>query len=268
VQSGAARPRLYNSMLEHFLISQIFSFFLIFCRVGSGIMVLPGYGETYVSANIRLCFALMVTLVLTPVLGPAMPPLPPSNTILFLMVANEILIGIFIGTICKTIIAVTHIAGAIFSVQAGVSSAVIFDVNQSSQGSIVGNFFGIITIVLLFSTNLHYMMLRGITESYTVFPVGKLPPLGDFASTIAHITSDTFTTAVQISAPVLITGTLLFLGAGIISRLMPTIQVFFVLVAPQLMVGFFIFITTFSAIMLFYMEFYKDRIMAIMGYLK
>jgi flagellar biosynthetic protein FliR len=255
-------------MLAHFLISQIFSFFLIFCRLGSALMVLPGFGETYVSANIRLCFALFVSLVLMPALGPAMPPFPQSNLLLFLIIANEILIGVFIATVCKIIIAVTHVAGAIFSVQSGISSAVIFDVNQSSQGTLIGNFFGIITIVLLFATDLHYLMLRGITESYAVFPVGRLPPLGDFAKTIAHTVSDTFAIAAQISAPILIIGTLLFLGAGVISRLMPSIQVFFVLTAPQLLVGFFIFITTFSAIMLAYMEFYKDRIMAIMGYLK
>jgi len=255
-------------MLEHFLVSQLFTFLLIFCRIGSGIMVMPGFSETYVPQMVRLGFVLMITLVLTPVLGKVMPPLPSSGLLLALIIMNEILIGIFIGSICQILISVTHVAGMIFSVQAGISSAVIFDANQNSQGSLIGNFFGIITIVLLFTTDLHYLMLRGITESYSVFAPGKFPPLGDFVGSIAHTTSDVFTMAVQISAPVIITGTLLFLGAGIISRLMPTVQVFFIITAPQLLLGSFILVTTFSAVMLYYMEFYKDKMMAIMGYLK
>lgn len=254
-------------MLEHFLVTQIFTFLLIFCRVGSGIMALPGFGETYVPVNVRLCFALMICLILTPVLGPKMPPLPASSLALMLLIVNEILVGIFIGSVCKMLISVAHVAGTIISLQAGVSSAVVFDASQNTQGSITGNFLGMMTIVMLFATGLHYLMLRGIVESYGVFVPGQFPPLGDFVATITHLASQSFNMAVQISAPLVIAGTLLFLGAGILSRLMPTIQIFFIIVAPQLMLGFFVLITAFSALMLFYMDFYRDRIMSIFGYL-
>ncbi len=255
-------------MLEHFLISQIFAFFLIFCRVGSGIMVLPGFGETYVSARIRLSLALIISLLLTPLLISTIPPIPASSLTLALLITAEVLTGILIGSICQILISIMHIAGTVLSVQAGVSSAVVFDVTQQSQGSIIGNFLGIIAVVLIFTTNLHHVMIRGITESYTVFAPGKFPPIGDFAQTAAHMVSDTFNMAIQISAPLIIVGTLVFVGAGIISRLMPTMQVFFVIIAPQLMVGFFIIITTFSAFMLWSLEFYKDKLASFITYLK
>lgn len=255
-------------MLAHFLTSQIFIFLMILCRIGSGIMFMPGFGETYVPVTVRLVFAMMIALVLMPFLGTLMPPMPSSAILLALMVTGEILIGVFIGSICQILIGAMHVAGSIFSVQAGISSAVVFDSSQNTQGSLVGNFFGIAAIALIFTTDLHYLMLRGVTESYTVFAPGKFPPLNDFAGSIAHTVSDVFTIAVQISSPVIVTGTLLFLGAGIISRLMPTIQVFFVITAPQLLLGIFILATTFSAVMLYYMEFYKDKLLSIMGYLK
>lgn len=229
---------------------------------------MPGYSEAYVPQNVRLILALAISLILTPVLGKAIPPMPPSSLLLALLVMNEILIGVFLGSICQILIAVTHIAGSIFSVQSGISSAVVFDTTQSSQGSLLGSFFGLTAVVLLFATDLHYMMLRGLTESYEVFTPGKYAPVGDFTGAVAHTASDVFTIAVQISAPIIITGTLLFLGGGIISRLMPTIQIFFVITAPQLLLGFFIIVTTFSAVMLAYMDFYRDKMVSIMGYLK
>jgi flagellar biosynthetic protein FliR len=254
--------------LEQFIVSQIFSFFIIFCRIGSGLIVLPGFGETYVSPRIRLSIALAISFLLTPVLGKLIPALPSSSLALALLVISEILIGIFIGFLCNILISVTHVAGMIFSFQAGVSSAVVYDVSQSSQGSLIGNFLGMMTIVLLFTTNLHLLMLRGITESYSVFIPGQFPPLAHFVEAMTRLLSDSFVMAVQITMPIIVVATLLFLGAGILSRLMPTIQVFFLITSPQLLIGFFIFTTTFSAMMLWYMEFYREKLTWFLGFLK
>lgn len=231
-------------------------------------MVMPGFGESYVSARVRVIFALMITLLLLPLLAKTLPALPDSIFILLLLMLEEILIGLFIGSICQILISATHIAGMIISLQAGISSAVVYDPNQSSQGSIIGNLMGILVVVLLFATDLDHLMLRGITESYSVFRPGKFPPLNQMVETVTHLVSDTFTMAVKISAPLIIIGTLLFLAAGIVGRLMPTLQVFAVLTSPQLLIGFFVLITSFSGIMLFYMEFYKDQMLGIMAYLK
>ena len=231
-------------------------------------MLIPGFGEVYVSTRIRLILALAISLILSPVLSNIMPQFPNSVLRLLLIITNEIFIGLFIGAICKMIISVTHVAGMIISLQIGISSAVIYDPNQSSQGSLIGNLMGLMTILFLFATNLHHVMLRGVTESYMVFAPGKMPPLHDFAMTISHLASDSFIMAVQISAPLIIVGTLMFLAAGIIGRLMPTLQVFSVLTSPQLLVGFFILMTSFSAIMLYYIEFYREKIAFVFGYLK
>jgi len=247
-------------MLENFLISQIFTAFLIFCRIGSSIMLLPGIGESYVSARVRLAFAFILTLMLTPALSKLIPPLPTSAITLFLLIISEILIGIFIASVCKVLISVTHIVGTILSLQSGIASAVVFDVTQHTQGSLIGNLLGIVAVTLLFATGLHHLMLQGIAESYTAFAPGKFPPLKDFVEIYAHLVSKVFIISVQLSAPLVIIGTLLFLAGGVISRLMPSMQVFAVITAPQLMIGFFIIITTFSAMMLWYMEFYKDTL--------
>ncbi|MEI6730753.1 MAG: flagellar biosynthetic protein FliR, partial [Pseudomonadota bacterium] len=204
--------------------------------------------------------AFILTLMLTPALGKLIPPLPTSAITLFLLIISEILIGIFIASICKVLISVTHIVGTILSLQSGISSAVVFDVTQRTQGSLIGNLLGIVAVTLLFATGLHHLMLRGIAESYTAFAPGKLPPLKDFVEIYSHLVSQIFIISVQISAPLVIIGTLLFLAGGVIGRLMPSMQVFSVITAPQLMIGFFIIITTFSAMMLWYMDFYKDTL--------
>lgn len=255
-------------MLEQFLVAQVFSFFLIFCRIGAGLMVMPGYGETYISPRIRLNFALVVSLVLTPVLSKSLPALPASPLALTILIFAEVLVGLFIGGICRILISATHVAGTIFSFQSGLSSAVLYDVSQSSQGSLMGNFFGLITVVLLFATGMHAYMLRGIAESYVVFAPGNFPPIQDFAEAATRIAADTFMVAVEISTPVIVIGTLLFLGAGILARLMPSLQIFFLITSPQIIINFFALIAAFSAMMLWYMEFFRDKLSHFLGYLK
>ena len=255
-------------MLGQFLVAQVFAFFIIFCRIGSAVMLVPAFGETYVPPQLRLAFTFMLTLLLVPLIGKAIPALPGSPLALTLLVACEILTGLFIGTLCNILISATHTAGMIFSFQSGLSSAVLYDVTQSSQGSIIGNFMGLLAIVLLFATDLHYLILRGITESYSVFTPGQWPPVKDFMETAVRTLSDTFMIAAQVSEPLIVAGTLLFLGAGVLSRLMPTMQVFFVITAPQLIITIFVLTTTFSAVMLWFMEFYREKLIMIFSYVK
>lgn len=231
-------------------------------------MLLPAFGETYVPPQLRLGFAFVLCLLLVPVIGKTIPPLPTSAVALTMLVGSEILTGLFIGTICNMLISVTHVAGMIFSFQSGMSSAVVYDVTQSSQGSLIGNFMGLLAIVLIFTTDLHYFILRGITQSYSVFTPGHWPPVRDFVESAVRITADTFMIAMQVSTPLIVVGTLLFLGAGVLSRLMPTMQVFFVITAPQLLISIFILTTTFSAVMLWFMEFYREKLMMIFSYVK
>lgn len=255
-------------MLEKFLVAQIFTFIMIFCRVGSAVMVLPGIGESYVSARIRLVFALMLSLLLTPTLIKTMPGFPASPLSLLLLILAEITIGLFIGAICRVLISATHVAGMIFSYQASLTSAVIHDVTQSAQGSLIGNFLGVTVVVLLFSTGLDALMLRGIAGSYVIFMPGHFPPLGAFVETYTRILADTFMIAVQISTPFLVGATLLFLGAGVLARLMPNIQIFFLIQAPQVILAFFLLIAVFGAMMLWYMEFFQEKLEGFFAYLR
>ena len=210
----------------------------------------------------------MISLLLLPLLGKTMPAVPASGLALMLLVVSEVTIGLFIGLICNMLISATHTAGMIFSFQSGMSSAVVYDVTQSSQGSLLGNFMGLLTLVLVFSTGLHHLMLRAITESYTVFVPGHFPPLHDFMETAARTAADTFAIAAQLATPLIVIGTVLFLGAGVLARLMPTLQIFFLITAPQLLINVFILMTCFSAIMLWYMEFYREKLMTIFSYVK
>jgi flagellar biosynthetic protein FliR len=247
--------------LETLTALAMFHYFLLFCRIGSAIMLLPGFGESYVPPTIRALLALFITLVVYLPLKGSLPPEQPENLAqLTALIFAEISVGLFIGMMIRILISVWHIVGMLIALQSGLASAVLFDPNQGGQGAIVGIFLSITALVLLFATDTHHLMLLGIIDSYQTFAAGKIPPLGDFSDFAAKTLSSAFKVAFMISAPVMVVTLFMNVMGGIMGRLMPAMQVFFIMMPVQILVSFIILMITFSAGMLWYMRYFKDSL--------
>jgi flagellar biosynthetic protein FliR len=247
-------------MLSHFLTSQIFAFLLIFCRLGSAIMLLPGFGEAYIPPRVRLFLALTFSLILVPVVK-TIPPQPDTVIGLIGLVGSEIFIGLFFGAITRMLIAAVHMAGMIIAYQSSLISALVPDIAQGqSQVTSIGNFLSMATVVLIFTTDLHYLMLKSLADSYTLFLPGKFLVMEDFSTHAIQTMNGAFRMAMQMAAPYIVVGVILFLAMGIIARLMPNIQIFFIMVAPQLLISFFILMVTISSILMWYLDYFKDSL--------
>jgi flagellar biosynthesis protein FliR len=247
-------------MLEQFLVTELFAFLMVFSRLGAVIMLIPGIGESYVSARVRLVLALMVSLVVTPLAQPLMPEIPGSPLALAVLLAAEITIGVFLGMLSRILISAMHTAGMIIAFQSGLAAAMMFDMSQGTQGSPIGNLLSLGAVMLLFSLNLHHVMLMGAADSYTLFLPGSFPPVGDFAQMAAQLVSSVFLISLAFAAPHVVVGLLVYLSAGIMSRLMPAMQVFFVLMPAQILASFFILVVTISTAMLMYMTFFENML--------
>lgn len=249
-----------SSFLSHFLTSNVFAFLLIFCRVGSALMLLPGFGEAYVAVRARLFLALAFSLVLVPVIS--LPPMPASVGGTFIIIFGEILVGLMLGGIGRMMISGVHMAGGVIAYQSSLASALTSNIaGFSGQDTSVGNLLSMSTIVLIFVTDLHHVMLRGLMDSYQVFLPGHMPMMEDIATHATDTMTRSFRIAMQMASPHLVVGMLLYLAAGILARLMPNLQIFFIMMAPQLLISFFILMITFSAIMLWYLDFLKEAFM-------
>jgi flagellar biosynthetic protein FliR len=247
-------------VLSQFLVSELFAFLLIFCRLGSAMMLLPGFAEAYVSARARLMMALMFSLVLTPVIT-NLPPVPQTTFGLFALILAEILTGLFFGGLTRMLIAALHMAGMIIAYQSSLISALVPDIAQGqSQATSLGNFLGVSAVVLLFATDMHHLMLKSLVDSYSLFIPGHFPMVEDFANHASQMMNGAFRLAMQLAAPYIVIGVLLYLGAGIISRLMPNMQIFFILMPPQILLSFFILMLTVSALLMWYMNYFRETL--------
>jgi flagellar biosynthetic protein FliR len=235
------------------LTDELFGIFLLFIRIGGVLVVMPGFGEVYVLGRSRLILAMALSIILAGPLGPTLPALPATNADLLLLVAKEALLGLFIGVATRTMFAALHIAGATIAAQSGLATASVFDPSQSSQGTLPGNFLTTTAMVLLFVTDGHHMLLRGIAGSYDHLIPGNPLPIDDMAAFFTDMLQKGFDLGVQIAAPLLLVGLLTNLAMGVLNRLMPTFQVFFIALPLQLLLAFATLMLSFaSAILVFF----------------
>src|ERR1041384_6404235 len=145
--------------LEQLVTDNLFQFFMVFCRLGSAIMLLPGFGEAYVPVRVRLAFALMFSLALMPMLADRVPVLPADLDRFVLALGSEIGIGLFFGSLCRIILMSVISAGSIIALQTGIANALSVDPATAQQAAVTGNFLIVVALVLIFATGLDHMGL-------------------------------------------------------------------------------------------------------------
>ena len=250
------------SELQTLLTSQLFAWLLIFTRVGTAFITLPGIGEAFVSARVRLVFALLVSALLTPVLAPQLPAMPREVAALFALLAGEAFYGAFIGLLARLIVATVEVTGMIIAMQISLSNASVFNPAMAAQSSLTSALLGVTALVLLFATDMHHLLLLAVTDSYTVFSPGTVPQYGDFASAYAQLLAQSFAVATQLAAPFIILGLVFYLGLGLMSRLMPQLQIFFIAIPAQIYVGLMLLALMLSTTMLIWLQYAQSTLQA------
>jgi len=245
-------------MLNELLTLDVFSFFLIFARVGTFIMLMPGISANYVSTNIRLALALAICLVLAPFLMPLMPGKPATAVDMALLVASEVIIGGFLGAMARIVMGCIQTAGTLIAMFSSLANALTQDALTEQQSSVISSFVGALAIVLVFVTNLHHLMLETIVDTYAVFTPGYINDFGDFAMMMARGVSRSFSLGLQLSSPFVIVALVYYVSLGLLGRLMPALPLFFFMMPIQITAQLLVLMATLSGIMMIFLRHFQD----------
>ncbi|HVG50804.1 MAG TPA: flagellar biosynthetic protein FliR [Xanthobacteraceae bacterium] len=238
-----------------FLPALAATYMLIFARIGTMVMLLPGLGEMVVSARIRLTLALLLAAVMFPLHRAAYQVDIRSISAIVTLLLQELMIGAVLGITARLAIAALQVTGAVVAQQLGIGFVTTIDPTLGQQGVIVGNFLAMLAVVLVFATDTHHLVIAALNDSYILFAPGEVPATGDAAALVSRTVAGSFKIGVQLAAPFLIFGILFNVGLGVLSRLMPQMQVFFVGVPLSILVGFLILMLVLGAMMFGFLGF-------------
>jgi flagellar biosynthetic protein FliR len=224
-------------------------FMLAFARIGAMVMLLPGLGEVNIPVRIKLSIALLLTMIVLPLHRQAYQVDLQSMAPLLVMMVHEIVIGIVLGATARVTLSALQVAGSVIAQQMGLGFVTAVDPTQGQQGVLIGNFLTMLGVTLLFSTDSHQLVIAALSDSYKIFAPGELIPSGDVASLATKAFAAAFKIGLQLSAPFLVFGLVFNIGLGVLARLMPQMQVYFVGAPLSILIGFLIFALVLTAMM-------------------
>jgi flagellar biosynthetic protein FliR len=232
------------------------AFMLVFARIGAMVMLLPGLGEANIPVRIKLSIALLLTLVILPLHRAAYNIDMQSITALLVLMMHEIVIGIVLGATARVTLSALQVAGSVIAQQLGLGFVTTVDPTQGQQGLLIGNFLTILGLTLLFATDSHHLVIAALNDSYSIFSPGAAMASGDVASLATRAFTAAFKIGIQLSAPFLVFGIVFNIGLGVLARLMPQMQVYFVGVPLSILAGFLILALVLVTMMGTFLEYF------------
>lgn len=224
--------------LPVYLTAQMTGIIVVFSRIGSAMIFMPGFGEAQISMRSRLMLAIVISLALY-----AATPIGPMQFDTWLqfvpIIAIEITIGLWIGLTARIIMTALQFAGYQIGLVSGLANVFAPNMNTFQGATVIASSLLMLQLTLIFFTNLHHVIIRALLMSYEIFPPGQIM-LGDLAAQIIKAADKSLYIGLSLTAPFYVMGMIMNAGLALANRMMPSLPVFFV--AGPILIGAGLFI--------------------------
>jgi flagellar biosynthesis protein FliR len=227
--------------------STVLAAFILFCRIGACLMLMPGFSSPRVPVNIRLFLSFAVTAGLVPLLAPDIVKLLKEDAPfdVLRLIVSELLIGGMIGFLGRIFFAALETLGTGIAMLTGLANSLGAPISEDEPLPAMSSLLTFVATTLLFVTDLHWEVLRGIVASYQALPAAlEFAPRSGLVQ-IADSLSRAFFLSLRIASPFIVFSVIVNLAIGLANRLTPQIQVYFI--ATPFVVAGGLFVLYFSS---------------------
>ena len=171
----------------------------------------------------------LLTLFLTLVIMPVIPPVPVAEVFslgTFVLVIQQLIIGIAIGFISTMVLNTFVLAGQVVAMQTGLGFASIVDPVNGINVPAVGQFYLILATLLFWTFDGHLAMIKMIVISLEAFPIGEQWWTGEQFKEIAHWAGWMFVAAVTLSLAPIVSLLIVNLAFGVMTKAAPQLNIF------------------------------------------
>ncbi len=219
-----------------------------FFRIGAMVMSAPITGSQTVPMRVKL----FVTLVLTLVIAPQLPPVPqfdPFSPMTLLLIIQQVLIGVAMGTALQLVFAAIVTGGQIIAYQMGLGFASMVDPQSGVTVPVVSQFYLLAASLLYLAFNGHLVLIEVVSESFTSMPIAPDGLTRDGIWQLVSWGSELFAGAVLISIPVVAAILVVNIAFGVMARAAPQLNIFAVGFPVTLTLGFLAMMFTFPSLL-------------------
>jgi flagellar biosynthetic protein FliR len=217
----------------------VVGFFLVLARIGPLFVVAPLFSSKMFPARARGVAAVALAVGISP-LAMKGQHVPTDALSLGGLIGKEALVGFAFAFAVSVLFAAVSAAGSFLDTLIGFSYGGLVDPVNGNQSSVLAQLYTLIGVMVFIAIGGEGWMVQGLVKTYDLVGLTDMPALGALVGGAQHTFSSIFVSAIELAAPVLIALIITDAGFGVVSRVMPQLNVFAVGFPAKILVGFLI----------------------------
>ncbi len=222
------------------LITDFLIVFLIFLRIFSALMAAPVFSHKAIPAVSKVFISFIIAYIVFNTVNSPEIVIEPNVWWIAVNAIKEIFTGLIIGYTLNFIFYGINFAGTLIGFDIGLAMATIFNPVDDSNGNVIGQLIYFLALLMFFIINGHHYVIQALAYSFRVIPLSEVTITGTVLDLLIKYSAAVFIIAVKIAAPILVSFFLIHIAEGILARIIPQMQVFFVTYPIKIGVGFLI----------------------------
>ena len=177
------------------------------------------------------------------------------------MLLIEITVGLFLGLFPFFLMTAIDMVGVNASMATSFSNATLLDPQTRVQSTVLTSFLTLCVLLTIVTTDLYQILLGAVLASYELFPVGEALLTGDMMKVLAKAVSAAFTYGFQIGSPFIIMIILMYSSMGVMSRLMPQLNIIFIVMPLQVYLGLALLMAALPVMVWWFLDFFRNNLL-------
>lgn len=225
-----------TTLLNLLGVENILVFVCALTRLTPLFIIAPVFSSRQIPPQARAVIAIALAIGISPAADPGRAIEGGTADVLGLL-AVEFLIGFVIAFILAAMLAALETAGSLLDLGIGFAFGAQIDPITGSQNAVIARLYGLIGVIVFITIGGDEWVLRGIAQSYELVPIGATPDVTRIVANADRAFVGILTAALQIAAPLLLALLLTDAAFGLVTRVVPQLNVFAVGLPVKVLVG-------------------------------
>ena len=229
-----------NALLTTVGPNQLVGFLLVLARIAPLFVFAPMFSSKMLPMRARGIVAIALALGLAP-LALAGADVPLDGLTILGLIGKELLVGLAFAFTIGILFAALNVAGTLLDTIIGFSFGASVDPITGNQGTVLAQVYGLLGVMIFIAINGDALLIRGFAETFALVPLLEMPSLGALLDGAIGAFTGIFAAAVKICAPVLLALVLTDIAFGLVTKVVPQLNVFSMGLPTKVLVGMVIF---------------------------
>ncbi|MFC3853345.1 flagellar biosynthetic protein FliR [Salinispirillum marinum] len=209
--------------------------------------VVPIFGAQTVSMRIRLSLGLVCTIALTPILPP-MPDVEGVSLTNFIIIFQQMAIGIALGFLVLLMWQIFVIAGQTIAMQMGLGFASMMDPSNGVTVAVLSQWYIVLVTLIFLGVDGHLVVFEVLVDSFYTMPIGVNGLTQGSLMEIVMMGSWMFAAGFLIALPAITALLIVNLAFGVMTRSAPQLNIFALGFPITMLMGIFIVWASFTGV--------------------